>query len=227
MVSTAAFLAVFAFLPLSLGTYPSPNPYSHLERPLHRRDLEQNGARWLPCPESRLKRRKLLARPYLERGGGVDLPLHQVSSRAIQKRSLDNGSVIDLATAHKYVIYLPIHMKLIGSTYVVPILVGSPAVGYPLQFDLGSSDLLLASTLCGDNCPTSLGPTINPYYDTTKSSSTFHQINGNDTKWNVSFADGRVASGFIAQEQVSLGLSTIPSQVFGELCSSSWSDADG
>jgi hypothetical protein len=102
------------------------------------------------------------------------------------------------------------------STYVVPVLVGSPAVGYPLQLDLGSSDLLLASTLCGDHCPTSLGPTVNPYYDVSKLSTTFGEVDANRTAWNVSFADGRVASGFIATEQVTLGLSAVPGQVFGE-----------
>jgi hypothetical protein len=101
------------------------------------------------------------------------------------------------------------------STYILPISLGSPAITYPLQLDLGSSDLLIASTLCGDDCPKSLGPSVNPYYDTSRSSSTFLPVNGNQTIWHSGFADGSLAGGFIAREKVQLGNVSIDGQVFG------------
>ena len=43
-------------------------------------------------------------------------------------------------------------------------------------------------------------------------------MNDNTTTWKVGFADGTLASGFIARENITLGLSEIPGQVFGEAC---------
>lgn len=101
------------------------------------------------------------------------------------------------------------------STFVVPVSIGSPPTTYPLQLDLASSDILLASTLCGSHCPTSLGTTSNPYYDVSKTSAGFESINSNRTGWNTSYADGTVASGFLAREIVTLGDSVVRGQVFG------------
>ena len=103
---------------------------------------------------------------------------------------------------------------LSNSTYIIPVSIGTPPVTYPLQLDLGSSDLLLASTLCGANCPSSLGSNDNPYYDPSKSGS-FGSVNGNSTDWQSRYADGRMASGFIATETVSLGGITLTGQAFG------------
>lgn len=103
----------------------------------------------------------------------------------------------------------------IKSTFVVPVSIGSPPTTYPLQLDLASSDILLASTLCGSHCPTSLGTTTNPYYDVSKPSAGFESINSNQTVWNTSYADGTVASGFLAREIITLGQSVVQGQVFG------------
>ncbi|WOO80999.1 Aspartic-type endopeptidase ctsD [Vanrija pseudolonga] len=110
-----------------------------------------------------------------------------------------NGSIIALGSAQ--------------STYVVPIAFGNPPVAYPLQLDTGSSDLLLASTLCGSNCP-SAGQ-ANPYYDASHHSSSFVSVNGNGTRFTARFADRTVASGFAARELVGIGHTTIDGQVFG------------
>lgn len=101
------------------------------------------------------------------------------------------------------------------STYIVTISIGSPLTNYPLQLDLASSDILLASTLCGKSCPPSKGTVINPYYDVMEASSGFIEVNGNETSWNASFADRAQASGFIARELVSLGGVVIEGQVLG------------
>lgn len=104
----------------------------------------------------------------------------------------------------------------VDSTYVIPISIGSPPTSYPLQLDLGSSDILLASTLCGKSCPASLGAADNPYYDVSRTSSTFIEVDGNQTSWNASFADGSLASGFVARESVAIGGAVIQGQVFGQ-----------
>lgn len=97
----------------------------------------------------------------------------------------------------------------------MPVSIGSPPTTYPLQLDLASSDILLASTLCGSHCPTSLGTATNPYYDVSKTSAGFESINSNQTLWNTSYADGTVASGFLAREIITLGDSVVRGQVFG------------
>lgn len=97
----------------------------------------------------------------------------------------------------------------------MPVSIGSPPTTYPLQLDLASSDILLASTLCGSHCPRSLGTTSNPYYDVSKTSAGFESINSNQTMWITSYADGTVASGFLAREIITLGDSVVRGQVFG------------
>jgi len=49
----------------------------------------------------------------------------------------------------------------------------------------------------------------------TKASASFEEVNGNSTSWNASFADGSVASGFVARETVMLGGATVQGHVFG------------
>ncbi|KAL1410880.1 hypothetical protein Q8F55_001823 [Vanrija albida] len=110
-----------------------------------------------------------------------------------------NGSIIALGSAQ--------------STYVVPIAFGNPPVAFPLQLDTGSSDLLLASTACGSNCPSS--GQNNPYYDASHHSSSFVSVNGNGTRFTARYADRTVASGFVARELVGIGHTAVDGQVFG------------
>ncbi|WVQ94868.1 hypothetical protein IAU59_001952 [Kwoniella sp. CBS 9459] len=108
-----------------------------------------------------------------------------------------------------------VHLGSALNTFVVPISIGSPPVTYPLQLDLASSDLLLASTLCGDSCPGSKGVAVNPYYDNSKRSGGFGEINANQSLWNTSYADGTVASGFLVSDTVTVGEIVLQDQVIG------------
>lgn len=100
---------------------------------------------------------------------------------------------------------------LTGSTYVVPVGIGSPSRAYPLQLDTGSADLLIASTLCGKACPAPSKD--NPYYDL--KSSQFKQVNDNSTSWRTSYADSTFASGFVARDQVMIAAHLVEDQVVG------------
>ncbi|ORY31663.1 aspartic peptidase domain-containing protein [Naematelia encephala] len=222
MVNAQAFLAVFALLPLSLGlvspplvprspsapslnprTLPPPSIDSRSIPPARHGRLESlETSTWRPRPRASKHRRSLSA-PEIGIGG-LQLPLHHRSSSALVRRqasTVGNGSITSLAT--------------LENTYILPLAIGSPPVSYPLQLDLGSSDLLLASTLCGSACPTSLGPRSNPYYDVTKASTGFMPVNGNQTAWRATFADGTAASGFVAREAVNIAEGQILGQVFG------------
>lgn len=97
------------------------------------------------------------------------------------------------------------------STYVVPVGIGSPSRAYPLQLDTGSADLLIATTLCGKNCPAATKE--NPYYDLL--SSNFEEVNGNTTQWKTRYADSSFASGFVARDQVMIAHHLVENQVIG------------
>ncbi|WVR09578.1 hypothetical protein IAU60_006648 [Kwoniella sp. DSM 27419] len=124
------------------------------------------------------------------------------SAPTLGRRSGGNGKEVHLGTAF--------------DTFVVPVSIGIPGVTYPLQLDLASSDLLLASTLCTDSsCPKSLGPSTNPYYDVSRHSAGLQEVNSNTTGWNTSYADATVASGFLIRDRVVLGTVEVEGQVIG------------
>ncbi|GMK57091.1 hypothetical protein CspeluHIS016_0309310 [Cutaneotrichosporon spelunceum] len=147
------------------------------------------------CPGS--KHAKRAAPPELG-VGGLSVDIDRQEQPKLERRAA-NGSIIALGSA--------------SNTYVVPIGLGTPGIAYPLQLDTGSSDLLLASSGCGDNCPDS--SESNPYYDLRYYSSSFTAVGNNDTLWRSSFSDGSVASGFVARERVRISTVSIDSQVFG------------
>lgn len=99
------------------------------------------------------------------------------------------------------------------STFAVPIGLGDPGLAYPLQLDTGSADLILASTSCGNQCPPATDS--NPYYDRTRHSHSFVEVNGNQTFWSARFGDGSIARGFVARENVSIASVVLQDQVFG------------
>ncbi|KIR34214.1 peptidase [Cryptococcus deuterogattii MMRL2647] len=213
MVNTH-ILTVLSILPLSLAAVldadshngVSLEPAHHaptrqiLDMPIGsvKRDSDRHGTQPIRKAGAR-KRSSAESTPFVG-VGGVELELVKIESSSMVKRSA-NGTLLPLGTSQ--------------NTFVVPVSIGSPPTTYPLQLDLASSDILLASTLCGSHCPTSLGTTSNPYYDVSKTSAGFESINSNRTGWNTSYADGTVASGFLAREIVTLGDSVVRGQVFG------------
>lgn len=214
MVNVQHVLTIFSLLPLGLSIVV----LSELEaaklgrgvRNVHSAlgegsERHRSDGRWLPKSVTSRKKRSVRSTPQL-RTTRMELEIRRTSTPiSLAKRQLPdvNGSIIELGTSL--------------NTYVLPVSLGTPPVVYPLQLDLGSSDLLLASTLCGDSCPESKGPSTNPYYDVSVQSSSFTPINANHTAWASRYADGTAASGFVARETVTIGNASLSGQIFGEL----------
>ncbi|CAK9780132.1 acid protease [Cutaneotrichosporon oleaginosum] len=184
---------VLVLLPLAFGLE---------ERDLHQLDLRdlpahapQRARGYRACAGSRHSKRA--PAPHLS-VGGLSVGVHEQERPKLERRAA-NGSIIALGSA--------------ANTYVVPIGLGTPGIAYPLQLDTGSSDLLLASSGCGHNCPEDTEST--PYYDLKYHSSSFVAVGNNDTLWHSAFGDGTVASGFVARERVGISTVSIDGQVFG------------
>ena len=102
MVALDTFFAVFALIPfcLSYTVLPASDPFPQLRDTLTRRSAHVPADRWLPRPRhDGLRKRQNGGIPTLPRG--EDVPVHTRSRMITQRRSLDNGSIIDLATAHR------------------------------------------------------------------------------------------------------------------------------
>lgn len=80
--------------------------------------------------------------------------------------------------------------------------VGAPSQTTSVQFDTGSSDLLIAIAKC-KAC-------VGPFFDPTKSS-TYSDLK---THFNTSFGDGSTATGSLASDTVSLGGLSVNNQIF-------------
>ncbi|BEJ15164.1 hypothetical protein CspHIS471_0409310 [Cutaneotrichosporon sp. HIS471] len=185
--------------PLALAALTLVLAYEGLQLDIDPRALPVRDYRRVPgyraCPGS--KHGKRGAPPDLV-VGGLSVEVHGREQPKLQRRAA-NGSIIALGSA--------------ANTYVVPIGLGTPGIAYPLQLDTGSSDLLIASSGCSDNCPDSSDS--NPYYGLEYYSSSFTAVGNNDTLWSSPFSDGSVASGFIARERVGISTVSIDGQVFG------------
>ncbi|ODN94825.1 peptidase [Cryptococcus wingfieldii CBS 7118] len=240
MVHATHFLTILSLLPLSLAvsvsnttTQPAPNPpFANLALPPAHAARDVLGVAH-PSPSTThshgIKRNVEKSRGVRAHSprdlpaivgdipaitiGGIDLPLiaRSHSGSGLSKRSTDNATLLPLATTE--------------NTFIVPVSIGSPPTTYPLQLDLASSDLLLASSLCtSSSCPSS--SSTNPYYDVAKSQAGWEEVNGNGTLWNTSYADGTVASGFIGREVITLGESVVQGQVFGVINSTNLTLSD-
>ncbi|KAF8315723.1 acid protease [Clavulina sp. PMI_390] len=82
--------------------------------------------------------------------------------------------------------------------YVVPVAIGTPAVTLNLDFDTGSSDLWVWSSLL----PSSVSKTGHTVYNPTKST-TAKKDSG--LTWNISYGDGSSASGSVYSDTITLG----------------------
>lgn len=80
--------------------------------------------------------------------------------------------------------------------------VGTPSQTITVEFDTGSSDLLVPVSDC-KGC-------VSPFFDTRKSS-TFSDLN---QPFNTSFGSGAEASGYLASDTVSLGDLSVENQIF-------------
>jgi len=83
--------------------------------------------------------------------------------------------------------------------YVVPVTIGTPGVTLNLDFDTGSADLWVWSTLLKASTASAKGHTI---YNPAKSS-TAQKDSG--LTWNITYGDGSSASGSVYTDTISLG----------------------
>ncbi|KAG2205231.1 hypothetical protein INT47_009496 [Mucor saturninus] len=85
--------------------------------------------------------------------------------------------------------------------YYGTVQIGTPAQNFKINFDTGSSDLWVASTLCS-TC------TTHTRYDSNKSST--YVADGR--AWSIAYGDGSTASGILAKDTVTLGGLAIKNQ---------------
>lgn len=114
---------------------------------------------------------------------------------------------------------VPLTLASDRQTYYSLISLGN--VNLRVGLDTGSSDLWVVSSACDTTQCKSL-----PQYPLSYPSPSFVSVNSNATAFNVSFADTTTASGFVAEETVTLGSFTVPQQAFGLVNSSNVSFVD-
>ncbi|KAG5221787.1 aspartic peptidase [Salix suchowensis] len=83
-------------------------------------------------------------------------------------------------------------------------------MNFRVALDTASSDLWLASSACTTETCNAI-----PRYPLSYESPSFASVNGNQTAFNASYADGTSSNGFIARERVTLANLTIPDQTLG------------
>ncbi|TFK45733.1 acid protease [Heliocybe sulcata] len=103
------------------------------------------------------------------------------------------------------------HIRIIRlhSSYYGSIAIGTPPVSYYVTLDTGSSDLWLASSLCGSDCIDTNGgiiPTFNP-----SNSSSFKNVS---MPFSIEYGQG-MASGSVGQDTVQMAGFQVVNQTFG------------
>ncbi|KAF8992829.1 aspartic peptidase domain-containing protein [Cyathus striatus] len=94
-------------------------------------------------------------------------------------------------------------------------------ISFRVALDTASSDLWLLSSECQTTtCKNT------PRYPLTYQSPTFTPVNNNATTFNVQYADGTVASGFVARETVQIANIVLANQTLGVVTSSNVSLVD-
>ncbi|GAO18409.1 uncharacterized protein UV8b_02830 [Ustilaginoidea virens] len=125
-----------------------------------------------------------LARAYRKFGKPLPLDLARAVSRSHRQRT-STGSVV-ASSPHNYDV-----------EYLAPVQIGTPAQTLPLNFDTGSSDLWVFSTLTP---PSEVNG--QKLYDPSKSSSS-HLMDGES--WNIVYGDGSSSGGSVYSDVVSIG----------------------
>ncbi|KAJ8692390.1 hypothetical protein PTI98_009708 [Pleurotus ostreatus] len=128
----------------------------------------------------------------------ISLPAIPGSSPRIQKRAL-NETNIGITSAI---------LASDGQSYYSIIEVGG--MNFRVALDTASSDLWLASSACTTETCNAI-----PRYPLSYESPSFAAVNGNQTSFNASYADGTSSNGFIARERVTIANLTIPDQTMG------------
>ncbi|KAI0303828.1 aspartic peptidase domain-containing protein, partial [Multifurca ochricompacta] len=148
-------------------------------------------------------------------GSGLCWTRRQTAQNVTTSNSTTSNSNVTLTTAT----IVPLTLASDKQTYYSVISAGN--VSFRVAFDTASSDLWVVSSGCDTAQCKSL-----PRYPLTYDSPSFVSVNSNATTFNVSFADTTSASGFIAEETITLGGLTLPQQAFGLMNSTNVSFVD-
>ncbi|KAJ7475815.1 acid protease [Mycena latifolia] len=101
----------------------------------------------------------------------------------------------------------PVTISSDRQTYFAVLQTGT--ISFRVALDTASSDLWIMGSTCSSSSCTSV-----PRYPLAFDSPTFEVVNNNETVFEASYADGTVASGFVAKESIRLANVTLPSQAF-------------
>ena len=108
--------------------------------------------------------------------------------------------------------------------YIMPLTIGDPPMSYPLQIDLASSDILLATTQCTDaGCPSVDSEYVEENFYDMPGSVSFVSVNNGSEPFNLTFSDGSFLAGVLGKERMALPVSStglaqdivLGDQVFG------------
>ncbi|KAA1467492.1 acid protease [Dentipellis sp. KUC8613] len=131
------------------------------------------------------------------------------------RRQISNGTVANTTSSG----IVPITLADDKQTYYSVLNVGN--ISFRSAIDSGSADFWLLSSGCSTSACKSP-----PKYPLNYASPTFVSVNNNASTFNLSFADGSNAVGFVARETVQLANLTVPNQAFGLVNSSTVSFVD-
>jgi hypothetical protein len=140
----------------------------------------------------------------------ITLPLYVLPRDGTSANTSTNTSNASVPTVAGIA---PVSITSDRQTYYVLLQTGN--VYFRVALDSASSDLWLMSSKC-----TSAECTAVPRYPLSYGSPTFGVVNGNQTLFEATYADGTAASGFVARESVTLANLTIPDQVFAVVTNS-------
>ncbi|KAJ7707745.1 aspartic peptidase domain-containing protein [Mycena rosella] len=101
----------------------------------------------------------------------------------------------------------PVKISSDRQTYFAVLQTG--AISFRVALDTASADLWVVGSTCSSSSCAAV-----PRYPLAFDSSTFEAVNNNATVFQASYADGTVASGFVAKESVRLANVTLPGQAF-------------
>ncbi|TCD61595.1 hypothetical protein EIP91_008181 [Steccherinum ochraceum] len=188
-------LAVAVSLCLFLGLdVPVPRVAAH---PLQ--DLAVRSPVLGTAPQTLLKR----VRPPTRRGIAPRQLLEGVQNVGGDGMNNTSGNLTSLNS-----VVVPVALSEDGQSYYIVIQAGN--TNFRAALDTASADLWLVASSCKT---AACAPA--PKYQLAYQSGTFGAVNGNQTAFDTSFADGTSATGFVALETVQISNLTVPGQAFG------------